>query len=445
MSFSAGAAAVSLAAPVGIPMGGYGGRKGVAQGTHDDLQARALVLAANGAKVALVVADLVALDPTTVTRFREMAARACEIPAEQVLLTVTHTHSGPAYGSFLTRYLTGDGAARAPRFPEWEEALPHRLVEALLAAERNLQPAVMAVGRGEVRVSVQRRLVDGLGEVRLHPNPDGPLDPELVALRFESPQGESIATLVNYGCHPVVLCEDNLEHSADFPHYLRERMAELGGGLTLFVNGACGEINPARRGDFEAAAWVGTEIAEAAHRALQQAARTEPEGVGGASLTLSLPLKPQPGEEQAARYLAHARAAQAAHANPDNYEGQRLAAEVKRAEEQLSRVQGFYARLNAWGATDGQMEAQVQALRIGEVDLVGLPGENFMELGRTVRAGSDGRTCLVVGYCNRTVGYVPTREAYSQGGYEVFSSFLAPGAGEQMAAESIRLVRGLRS
>jgi neutral ceramidase len=445
MAFEVGAAVVSLSPPVGIPMGGYGGRKGVSEGIHDDLQARALVISDGRTRLAVVACDLVALDPATITAFRALAARESGVADDHLLVAVTHTHSGPAYGSFLTRYLTGQVAAEAHRFPEWEEALPKRMLEALRAASGGLQPAVMAVGRGTARISVNRRLPDAVGDIRLHPNPDGPVDPELVALRFETPDGRTIATLVNYACHPVVLCEDSLQHSADFPGYLRRRIEAEAGGIALFLNGACGQINPVRRGDFAVAKWVGETLADTARAALEGAPRTGQVALAGTADTVELPLKPAPEPDQAARYLGHARRALAAHADPENYEGRRLAAEVKRAEEQLARLAAQQNRLATWGAAGGRLPVRVQAMQIGEANLVALPGESFLEFGLALRAASGERACVVAGYSDRSVGYIPTREAYPQGGYEVNSSILAPGAGEAMAEAAARLIRNLRS
>lgn len=443
MALKAGAAALSLGAPVGSPMGGYGGRKGVSTGFHDDLQVRALVLSDGVTQIGIVICDLVALDPVTLTAFRSQAAEL-GIPAENLVVAVTHTHSGPAYGSFLSRYLTGLGPdAKPPRFPEWEESLPGRMLEALREAGRNLVSVSLALGRASAPAGIHRRLPDANGEVRLHPNPDGVTDPEVVALQFLTADGTTVATLVNHATHPVVLCEDNLQFTADFPYYLRRKVEERFGGVTLFLNGACGNINPLRRGDFEAAAWVGETIANAAIAALEQAQPQEIGNLAGSSAEVSLPLKPMVAKAEVERYLQHARAAVELHTKPDNYEGQRRAAEVQRAEEQARRLEAGRTRLVAWGAVDGQMTAQVQALVIGGVGLVGLPGENFVELGLGLKAAAGG-PLMVVGYCNRSVGYVPTRAAYPEGGYEVTSSFLAPGAGETLAGAAQALLDRVR-
>jgi neutral ceramidase len=394
--------------------------------------------------VGMVVCDLVALDPSTIEKFRALVDKEGLLPNDHLLVSVTHTHSGPAYASFLTRYMTSDAAANSARFEDWENQLPHRMVEALRTAYQQREIARLTTGRGEAQVSVNRRLPDVMGEIRLHPNPDGPVDPELLAVRLSRPDGGTIATLVNYACHPVVLCEDNLQHSGDFAHFLYKRLEAVSGGVALFINGACGNINPARRGDFAAAEWVGTTLADAVQAALQVGTTVDQAVLKGAYSTVALPLKQLPGEADIDRYLGHAKTALAAHSNPENYEGKRLAAEVERAEQQAGRLGALMQRLQSWGAANGEIGAQIQALRIGEIDLVALPGENFFELGLSIKAGSEGRPCMVAGYSNRSVGYVPTEIAYTEGGYEVSTCFVWRGGGEKMAAAARNLMNGLR-
>jgi hypothetical protein len=90
--------------------------------------------------------------------------------------------------------------------------------------------------------------------------------------------------------------------------------------------------------------------------------------------------------------------------------------------------------------------ADIQVLQIGPAVLAGLPGEIFVQLGLTLKEAWRERPAFVLGYANGLVGYVPTREAYAEGGYEVTVAQrvrllpLAPEAGEQMVATALALV-----
>jgi hypothetical protein len=439
-SLRVGAAKVSITPPVGIAMGGYGARRGVSQGVHDALEARALVASAGGDRIAVVLCDLVSLDVDTLRRVRERAAQVTDIPPDHLLVAVTHTHSGPAYASLVARYLSGlPAAAGDVRFPDWEAELPERNVGAVQQAAKHLVPARLAVGTAQARVGVHRRLPDALGGVRLHPNPDGPIDPDITALRFDDLTGRAIATLVQHACHPVVLCEDNLQLSGDFPHVVRGALETSGHGLTLYASGACGNINPRRRGDFEAARAIGEEIARAAAQALVGAERTRPDVVAGARTTVPLRLKAMAQMSAADRYLAAAEHALEGHADPDNFEGRRLREEVLRARQQERRLRSLFQRADALGAADGRIDATVQALRIGPVVLLGLPGEVFVELGQALKRRVPWAQRVVMGYANEPIGYVPTAAAYGEGGYEVESALIASGGGEAIVDAAVAL------
>ncbi|MDZ7616870.1 MAG: hypothetical protein U1E05_07700, partial [Patescibacteria group bacterium] len=90
-------------------------------------------------------------------------------------------------------------------------------------------------------------------------------------------------------------------------------------------------------------------------------------------------------------------------------------------------------------------QVEVMVLRLGDVALVGLPGEAFCELGMTVRAQSLAPHTIVAGLSNDAVGYLPTRSAFDQGGYEptVGSTFYLPGAGERLADSAVDQLRDL--
>ena len=91
---------------------------------------------------------------------------------------------------------------------------------------------------------------------------------------------------------------------------------------------------------------------------------------------------------------------------------------------------------------EGQRELPVplQALALGEIVLVGIPGEPFAELGRAIKEGWDAVQVLVVGYANGYFGYFPTWEAFQEGGYEAETSVFHPRAPQVLTAEARRLI-----
>jgi hypothetical protein len=117
-------------------------------GVHDDLQGKALVLDDGQTKLALITADLRQLDAEAVRQVRARVTQQTDIPADHVLISASHTHSGPMtwlaenpYDNFRPRAWKAD--------EDWSRTLQAQLAGAVLAAWHTLRPARLAVGAGE--------------------------------------------------------------------------------------------------------------------------------------------------------------------------------------------------------------------------------------------------------------------------------------------------------
>jgi hypothetical protein len=96
--------------------------------------------------------------------------------------------------------------------------------------------------------------------------------------------------------------------------------------------------------------------------------------------------------------------------------------------------------LRLHNSTQDHIPVQISAIAVGEVALVGLPGELFVELALDIKARSPFAYTFVSELCNDVIGYVPTRKAYDEGGYEATSTPLVPGTGEQMVEGALALL-----
>lgn len=428
--------------PAGLPMAGYSARDGVATGTLDGIKARAMVVLAphTGARIAFVTADLVAYSPDTIDAFRKRVRAEAGIAPDDVVLAVTHTHSGPSYGAMFPSF-DGGLAQESEVSLRWGEGLPDVLVDIVREAIANAQPATLSFGSTRVALATHRRLIDPLGEVRLAPNPDGIIDPEVHVMHARAASdGTTIGSLVNYACHPVVLCEDNLLYSGDFPAYLLAGL-EADGGDAIYLNGACGNLNPKRRGDAAAARAHGEALAGAVKALVSGLEPSLPNPVIIATEDVSIPIR-LPPREAFETYLTATEQALEAHADPSNFEGLRLAAEVARAQRLLAKVYPRRRRLEHRIQGDTLL-VRLQVARIGPALFVALPGETFVEFGLDLRRELGSPHVFVLGYTNESIGYVPTRAAYDEGGYEVTSSHLTPGAGELLTASAVAATRRL--
>ena len=417
----AGAALVPWPVASGTPLAGYAARTGPATGTLDGLTVGALMLEREGARLALVAADVVAVDAALVG---EVAAAAGLSPSE-LILCASHTHAGPA--GIVPRLHPAEPDRLDPR-------LRARFVgvcaDAIAAARRHLEPATMHVGRAETRgVAANRN------------DPDGPCDPRLSVLAARCGDGALLAVLVHFACHPTVLGAENRLVSADFPGALRRSLAaELGDDPivpVLFVNGAAADVSTRfTRGGQDAAEVqrIGAALAVAASDALGSARRVDgPLRHGCATVELARRSEGGMGGDLA---MAHA----ALGGDPP---GVLIDGEHRRAE---TRAQGA-ALLAGMAEIDPAVVPagiELDAWTLGDIALVAIPGELTAALGRRI-ADAGRLSPLILGYANGYVGYLADRSAHAIGTYEALASPYAADVGERVAAAAATLVVGLLS
>ncbi|MBI3947227.1 MAG: neutral/alkaline non-lysosomal ceramidase N-terminal domain-containing protein [Armatimonadetes bacterium] len=425
----AGVSEVVITPPVGMELTGFGDRSSGATGIHDDLYARALVLEAGGRRAAVVTTDLLGLDAPLVQQIRALVAEQCGIPPERLLLNASHTHSGPG-----TIPLRGLGMAD----PAYLDVLVRHIAGAARIATDRLAPATLRFGTAPVQVGMNRRQKRPDGRMVIGANPDGPTDPTVYVLRVESDACEPVALLFSYAAHPLALGGDNLLLTADYPgeavSVLREIASRRGGApIALFAQGCCGNINSYPRGTFEDARRLGTLLGAAAAIAAESAEPVEGGLIRSAQETLLLPFLPPPPEPEVDALLGSARGQlarmAAAKAPPSARRMQQAlvdwASDTLRAIREPDRFR--------------HQPFEIQALLLGDVAFVALPGEVFIEYALNIRARSPFARTVALGYTNGCTGYVPTAAAYPDGGYEVAHAYRYYGT-LMIAPESERLI-----
>ena len=434
----AGVACVNITPPVGVDLTGFGGRAGGCTGVHDDLYAKALVFDDGSQRIGIVTTDLLSLDATLVDRIRGLAREGLSIEPHALMLNSSHTHSGPA-----TIYLRGLGEMDEP----YCDCLVRKIVGALRMAVDNLSDALLFAGAGAVQVGINRREKTPDRGMILGDNPQGAVCRDVQVLRVDDATGRRKAVLFNHAAHPVVLGGNSLLVSADFVGYAADGVERLlGGSVTaLFAQGCCGNINARDRGTFEAAGHLGRLLAGATVAAAELAEPVEATGLAAAATDLKLPFLPPPSIEEAEAELEKARGGLAEIQGKDVIRGARMVREgtLAWAEDMVRVAQG--------AAEDAGAAFEVQALRIGDVAVVALEGEVFVEFAHNIRSASPFETTLVLAYTNGCIGYVPVASAYPEGGYEVSMAYklygtqmIAPESEGLILAEAERLLDRLR-
>ena len=413
-----GAAQVDITPKPGVELSGFAARIQPSTGVLDPLFAKALYLADGSERVLWIHCDLVGFDREIVLEFREWAQQRLGLAAGQVMLSATHTHSGPC-----TIHLQECGRYD----PAYAKLLQGCLREAGEAAVAQTEDCEVITTEGRLDLAVDRRQ-----QASKH------TDPRVAALGFRRNDGAFKAVVVNYPMHPVALGSSNRQISTDMPGQAALRLSRQlpGNPAVLVTNGACGNLNPpAENVPFaQIEAWGG-QIADAVAARLAQIPSTPDALFRVAARIFPLPLDvlDVAGIEAFARKALLDRKSLAEWG--DKY---------RRAVEQWRSA--LVAAAQAGRATDHR-DAELFALRLGDVILLGANAEVFSEFTDWLRVGTD-RKVYVVGYANGDMGYLPTQAAYAEGGYEVevaplFYGGFRPKAGglELLAREAKALLK----
>ena len=435
----AGAATVKITPPQGAPLAGYYYNR-AAEGVHDDLYAKALVLDQEGTRVAFVVCDLISLSRPVVEQARKLISEGSGVPGENVMMSATHSHTGPVLRGGSTRNAAQGGEEDVA--VKYAGELPGLIAESVkVAAERLTNAVVSAAIDYEEHLSFNRRFFMKDGTVAWNPGKlntnivraAGPIDPDVTVLLVQTPDAKgAIATYVNFAMHPDTV--GGVQISADYPSMLSRLLGEYNGPemVTLFANGTCGNINHVdvkwkdpQKGHREAAR-IGTVLAANVLEAYKKMSPV-PGTLRARNEIVKLPLPiVSEAEIDEARRVA------------------RIPADTKTPQPKfLERVKA-YKVLDVMARDGKPHEVEVQVIALGDdVAWVSLPGEIFVELGLAIKKASPFRYTFIAELANGSVGYIPNREAYAQGAYEVVSSRCAEGSGELLVQSAIHQLKAL--
>jgi neutral ceramidase len=429
-----GVAEVDFTPPPGLPLMGHIRDDYAARGTHDPLRARALVAAnAAGARVALLTLDICMLNRAHARMMREHIAAHSALKPENILIAASHTHGGPAACSL---YLT-PAASDAEVVSFLKKA-----ARAAIDADRHLKAAVLKAGyASEMSLSFNRRLRCRDGKTHMNWEelaPSfvldclGPFDPEVLVLSVENGEAPA-AGLVNFALHPAILDYENWLYSADYIGYLDEALRKIvrEDFTTLFFNGCCANVNhidhadPAspRRG-YPTAQRVGYVLAASVARALRSRVPVEGDTISTSREMVELERFKISDSlyDQATRFLGSPEGEKPA--DMDGLDFKNSAPILVRMRERQQVPD----------------KLEVMTLRIGSVGVVALPGEVFAETGMAIKKSSPAEHTIVIELANDAAGYLPSHEAYEQGGYEVSpgATVYAPGCAEKLAESALR-------
>jgi len=434
--FKVGVAQVDITPTNGTPMAGYYKFRAVG-GVLDPIFAKTIVVEQDGARAALIVLDLVGTTRPLVAEARKLIEEQCQIPAERVMISATHTHTGPQLprGSMMDEITK----VNSPPGVQYVSTLPGLIAKSVQEALANLKPAKASATIGKADgISFNRRVIGKDGKCIWQPRkidlaverPAGPVDPDLGLLVFDSiePHQSPIAAYANFAMHPTSV-GGGLRISADYPGVLTKLLRERHGAemISVFANGCCGNINHTdylsgnpQRNTLQ----LGTALADVATQSWPSLQPMKTSAPRARSITVKL-------QRRAVTDAELAKAKDVANRMFTENLGTVPMAEAVCILETIAKQ-------------DVPLEAEVQVIAFSDdLAIVALPGEIFVELGLAIKAASPFKRTFIAELANGSVGYVPNREAYPQGNYEVVSARGAEGSGERLVEEAVKLLKEL--
>ncbi len=413
MSLEIAAFSKEITPPAGVLLAGYGPEV-VSRGVHDPLFLKGLAFREGSRKALLLSFDLLGLDRDFVVAIRKACAASARIPAENVVLTCTHTHSGPHTRTLGTFQFS---PSRLREFRQYRRFLVRSSAEAVTGIFSGMRKADVYHYSVRCHENLNRRYVAPdntcvyLPEAKhLIPLANNITDPELGMLFFIEPGAEQpIAVLANYAAHPLTCQAEGLSShliSADYPGVLRREVESRIGGACVFTSGACGDLHPK---GFESGF-----------------ARTEEMGK-----------------------LLASRIAESCSDVLRNQERYRMTSD-------FLNVRSFFVKLpfRTSGCDEPRLplyrnrhfvNAELQILTIGDIALVGVPGELLCGPGLEIKWNSPFRKTFILYNSTAYLSYLPPVNCFVQGAYEAETCHLMPTAAFTLVSGAVRALEEMKN
>lgn len=429
----AGAAIADVTPPGPIFLFGYPHVARTSTGVHDPLECAALYLKSGDATALFIATDVIFVSKAQAAVMRRRIFQRTGVPEDTIMVTATHTHSGPVMVDCVSN--AADPAVPPPD-PQYVAFFIDRVVAAAAQAVRSAVPAEAGFGMARA---------DGVGTNR-H-DPAGPADPDVPVLVARSRRtGEPLACLLVCAMHPTVLHEDSTLISADFPYFTRRYVR--GHGLpescpVLFHQGASGNQSPrhvTRANTVAEAQRLGEILGRSVGGAVADMSYAGEVLVEARSTTLMAVPRDFPAVEGAAQQV------RAARERLERLKTEGAARQVVRTAECDvfgAEETAELARAAADGrlapAIAGCMPAEILAIRVGEWTFVGWPGEFFVEFALELRRRVPG-TYVITMANGELQGYIVTEEAAAAHVYESTNAVFAPVNGRRFIEATLALL-----
>jgi len=434
VGLSAGAAVADITPADSQFLFGYPHVNRYSTGVNDLLLSTALYLSDGVTQALFVANDIIFVPRESAGRVRATICAATGVPAAHIMLTATHTHSGPKTVEYLSNM---DDPCVPPVDPAYLRFFEEQITAVACAAVSRAQPAQVGLG-----------VADGSGVGTNRRDVNGPVDPQVPVLLVKSAEGQQlIACMVVYSMHPTVLRENSSVVSADFPGAARralQRTVLPADCPIIYHTGPAGDQSPrhvVRGSNIGEVERIGEMLGEAIARVIPSVICSADLPLWAGQRFVELPRRAMPtvAQSEAALRAAAARLAELRRTDA-------LPQEVRRAEVDWFGAEETVTLARA--AADGRLEAacvacmpaEIQMIGIGPWSFVGWPGEIFVEYALALKAQAP--NTFVISLANGELqGYITTEAAAVEGGYEATNALFAPASGTLLVDETLLLLR----
>ena len=421
----AGVGLVDITPEKGLELGGYPHYPRNNTGAHDPLYGACMYLNNGETEVVMVTLDLLFFSKKHVTEVRRRVEAKCGIPGNRIMISCSHTHSGPwaAGRKDLESLLKGVGQPM-----EYVNSLIDKLVHIITEAKANAFEASFCAGTA---ICGAESGVGGNRRVR-----GGPHDPLVSVMAVKDRDDVIRGMFVNYSLHPTFIHEWSTVCTADYPGYIRMQVGELAPKAVFgFAQGASGNQSSRyyRQGEsYDEAERVGRTIGKAAFSVLETATWKSELDMRVANRSIELEIRQFESEEVVEAKVAEAKKEYeelyAKYGNSTNreeyYLWQNANLKYLGVEDQL----GFIKYLNSGRPLEvltDEAPVEIHVIRLGDTCVIGTPGELFVEYALYVKAMAGFGTVIYNELSNGTLpGYCYTPESLFFGGYETGNSML---------------------
>ena len=435
-SLIAGAATVDITPHDSQFLFGYPHVRRYSTGVHDPLYSSALYLSDGETPLLLVSNDVIFVSRETAERVRDRIAGQIDVPAANMMITATHTHSGP----MTVDMLSNDADPIIPKTDQrYVRLLEDGIVEAATKAYQDARP-----------VWIGSAVADGSCVGTNRHDPTGPSDPDVPVLVVRDRDDETfIAAMVICSMHPTVLHEDSTLVSGDFPAMTRQYLQQhiLGDDCPLIYHtGPCADQSPrhmAKANTFDEATRLGHSLGKSIAHAIASVDYAEDIGLGYVRGSVDLPPRVMPSVIEAQEQLDRSAKRLDTLRRSAADRGQVRTAECDwfGAEEALTLARAAATR-RLGNTIASVMPAEVMVMHIGPWSFVGWPGEISVEFSLELKQRQS--DCYVISLANGELqGYLVAEEAVREGRYEALNAlFSSPESGKLLVEKTLDLLTG---